>query len=247
MENIVITGLNGTLAPKLALQFVDHGKQVIPWDRRVVDPNDIAASREFLVASRADIVCHLAMGNPAWAKSLAQLSNELGCKLCFTSTAMVFNHYPNGPHHVQDERNARDDYGRTKIACEDAIQKENPDSLVVRIGWQIDWDATGNNMYAALIKMHKQVGAINASQNWIPATSFMQDTCRIIRELLNAGAKGVYHMDSNQHDQLSFAQIAQRISDVRHQNWRVNKTYEYVHDQRLIENRIKIPNLSNHL
>ena len=52
---------------------------------------------------------------------IARLAAATDLPFLFTSTAMVFDHEPDGPHRPADPRTARDDYGRMKIASEDAV------------------------------------------------------------------------------------------------------------------------------
>lgn len=77
---------------------------------------------------------------------------------------------PSGP------RTARDDYGRSKVACEEAILAASPQATVLRIGWQIDFEPTGNDMVAALDAGQAREGSIGASRLWTPASSFLADT-----------------------------------------------------------------------
>ncbi len=147
---LLLTGLNGTLAPKLAERARSAGWAVFGWNRHQVCPDDHQAASAWLQAQRVDAIAHLALGSEAWAVQLAAYAAARELPFLFTSTAMVFHHEPDGPHRPEDLRTARDDYGLYKIRCEDAIRAENPAACIVRLGWQIDPDARGNNMLAAL-------------------------------------------------------------------------------------------------
>ena len=68
---LLITGLNGTLAPHLARVAKAAGAQVLPWPREVVDPADEAASALFLQRMKPDAIAHLGMGAEAWAGRLS--------------------------------------------------------------------------------------------------------------------------------------------------------------------------------
>ena len=146
---LLITGLNGTLAPHLARVAKAAGAQVLPWPREVVDPADEAASALFLQRMKPDAIAHLGMGAEAWAGRLSAYAAIHHLPLLFTSSAMVFDHEPDGPHGKSSPRNAQDEYGRYKIRCEEAIWRVNTAACVARIGWQIDGSGQGNNMLAA--------------------------------------------------------------------------------------------------
>lgn len=249
---LLITGLNGTLAPKLAAAAQSAGDLIGGWDRRAVDPADDAAVRRWLDATAPDAIAHLAMGDAAWAARLAAQAAERGIAFLFTSTAMVFDCVPDGPHRVADERTARDDYGRMKIASEDAVRAAHPAACIARIGWQIDADpatrAHGNQMLAALDDWQRRDGCIAASRRWIPACSFLQDTAEALLALLRERHAGVVHLDGNADDALTFDEIARRLARrFDRAGWQVVANDGYVHDQRLVDAGLRLPALSARL
>ena len=129
---ILVTGLNGTLAPILAGVLTGRGDEVLGWDRAAVPPDDEAAARRYLDSATPTAVCHLGLGSESWAGLIAQWCGDQGAPFLFTSSAMVFDRSPDGPHRIDDLRTARDDYGRYKIRCEDLIA-EGPGSLMDRV------------------------------------------------------------------------------------------------------------------
>ena len=147
---ILITGLKGSLAPRAAQAARQRGYVVAAWDRSAVPPDVPAAGDAFLAQLQPHAILHLATGNEAWAEQLATYAAQQGIAFVFTSTAMVFDHVPDGPHAVDDARTAKDDYGRSKIRSEDAVLAANAAAMVARIGWQIDPEVVGNNMLRAL-------------------------------------------------------------------------------------------------
>ncbi len=236
---ILITGLNGSLAPHLARVARAHAHEVIGWDRGAVSPDDAAAGDTFLHNTQPDAIAHLGFGSEDWAARLASWAAANDRAFVFTSTAMVFDHLPDGPHRVNDERTAKDDYGRYKIRCEDAIRAANPAACIARIGWQIDVDddghARGNNMLAALDQQQASDGRIRASTAWRPACSLMSDTALALLQLIEQRGEGVVHLDSNEDSALNFYELVASLK-VRfaRASWIIEPHAEYVHDQRLI-------------
>ncbi|TAG80512.1 MAG: NAD-dependent epimerase/dehydratase family protein [Burkholderiales bacterium] len=236
---ILITGLNGTLAPHLASLARARSHEVVGWDRDAVSPDDASAGDAFLRNTQPDAIAHLGFGSEDWSARLATWAAANDRSFVFTSTAMVFDHMPDGPHHVNDERTAKDDYGRYKIRCEDAIRAANPRACIARIGWQIDIDdegkARGNNMLAALDQQQASDGRIRASTAWRPACSFMGDTALALLQLIEQRSEGVVHLDSNADSALNFYGLVTSLK-VRfaRASWIIEPHAEYVHDQRLI-------------
>lgn len=236
---ILITGLNGTLAPHLARVARTHSHEVIGWDRNTVSPDDPEASEVFLHDMQPDAIAHLGFGSEDWAARLAAWAATHDRAFVFTSTAMVFDHMPDGPHHVNDERTAKDDYGRYKIRCEDAIRAANPRACIARIGWQIDASeggtASGNNMLAMLDQQQANDGRIRASTAWRPACSFMSDTAAALIQLIEQRAEGVVHLDSNADTALNFYELVESLKTrFARSAWVIEAHTEYVHDQRLL-------------
>ena len=245
---LLVTGLNGTLAPRLAAAARASGFAIVGWDRERVPPHDEGACAAWLQACRPDAIAHLATGGPAWAALLAGHAGQAGLPFVFTSSAMVFHHQPDGPHGVHDARTAQDDYGRSKIACEDAVHAAHAAATVVRIGWQIDAEARGNNMLAHLEQAQQREGCVAASRAWRPACSFIDDTVQALLALLAEPAPGTVHLDSNAAEGHTFdaivAALKQRFS---RDTWLLRVHDDYRHDQRLAGGDTRLPPLSQRL
>jgi dTDP-4-dehydrorhamnose reductase len=149
---------------------------------------------------------------------------------------------------VDAPRNARDDYGRYKIACEDAVRVANPAAMVVRIGWQIDAGATGNNMLRALDDEQAREGHVGASRAWRPACSFMADTAAAFVSLLREPRPGTFHFDANARDGHGFAQIVHALRQAfGRSGWVIREHDDYRHDQRLVGGGLEAPPLAERL
>ena len=245
---LLLTGLNGSLAPSVARAAASRGFAVLAWDRSAVPPTDTDQSQRYLDSLELAGIVHMAMGSADWAAQLAGHSQHRQIPMVFTSTAMVFDHVPDGPHHVGDPRTAKDDYGRYKIDCEDRVRQANPQAMVVRLGWQIDPIASGNNMLMALDQWQAQRGCVAASRSWRPACSFMQDTATALLDLLQSPAPGVHHLDSNATEGHSFMQIARALQQQFQRNhWDIQENNDYQHDQRLLGGPKRVPPLSYRL
>lgn len=247
MKKLLITGVNGTLAPVVAAYFQRHQWQAIAWDRSEVNPEDTGACEAFWQRIEPDAVCHLAMGSEDWAAWLAQISAHTQTPFLFTSTAMVFDCEQNGPYHIHHARNAKDGYGQYKIRCEDRIFEKNPHAIIPRIGWQIGGVSGGNNMLEHLHQQFQNTGKISASSRWFPACSLMEDTAGALYQLLLKQEPGLFHVDSNRYDKLSFLQLVRRLNHHHQAGWVVEESTDYQHDQRLVDSRVVIANLSDWL
>lgn len=244
----MITGLGGTLAPHLARAAASAGVDVVGWNRTRVDPDDAAGCARFLATEKPDAIAHLGMGSADWAGRLAAEARARGIPFVFTSSAMVFDSVPDGPHATEAPLNARDPYGQYKIACESAVLSAYPEASIARIGWQIDPHQPGNNMLMALDAWQAKEGHVAASRAWIPACSFMQDTAAALMDLLTKPRPGVVHLDSNADEAHPFDRIVASMKLAYSRDaWRLRVHEDYRHDQRLIGDDGAIPPLSTRL
>ena len=245
---LLVTGLNGTLAPMLAREAASRGLSVIGWDRGATPPEDAAAIQAWLEAQRPDGIAHLATGSVDWARQLALHACRYSVPLVFTSTAMVFHHLPDGPHQAGDPRNSEEPYGQYKRECEDAILAAHPGACIARIGWQIDPEQRGNNMLFALDQWQEREGRVSASRAWRPACSFMEDTAAALLRLLKSPVAVVTHIDSNADEGHEFAAIARALKQAFDRPaWRIVENEDYAHDQRLAGGGALVPPLSARL
>ena len=248
--HLLVTGLSGTLGPRLAELARASGWRVSGWDRRIVAADDSPAARDELLRLRPDAIAHLAVASAAWTRLLARHADERAIPLLFTSTAMVFDHDPDGPHDVAALRNARDAYGRGKIECEDVVRAEHPQATIARLGWQIDERASGNNMVAELDRWQARDGRVNASARWTPACSFMSDTCASLLELVRSAHGATVHLDSNAVEAWTFDRIVTALKRRCDRDWAVavdRTAAAYAHDQRLVGGDVALPPLSARL
>ncbi|RZL40477.1 MAG: NAD(P)-dependent oxidoreductase [Rubrivivax sp.] len=238
---ILITGLNGTLAPRLAEAARAAGHEVIGWDRKAVDIDDEKLAGAWLSAQSVDAIAHLGMAPPRFAGWLASRCPNF----LFTSSVMVFD--PDGPHDVADERNSTNDYGRYKADCEDAVLLASARPVIARIGWQIDATRPGNNMLLTLDEWAQRDGFVKASSAWTPACSFMADTAAALLALIERPLPGVHHLDSNADEAWRFDEVARALARHFGRDWRVEANEDYRHDQRLVGGPSGLPPLSARL
>lgn len=245
---ILITGLGGTVGPALRAALEARGRSCTGWDRAAASPEDPHAVRAHLARQDPLAVCHLALGAESWAAELAAWCRERGRPFLFTSTAMVFDREPDGPHRPDDPRTAKDGYGQYKVRCEDQVRAANPGAVIARIGWQIGTRRGGNQMLEAFHGMIAREGKIAASRRWVPATSFLDDTAAALVGLLERDAPGTYHLDGNATSAWTFDRIARALAN-RHGDpgWRVEPNDDYVHDQRLVDERVAVRPIADRL
>lgn len=222
-DSILITGLNGTVAPVVAQALQRDGSKVVGWDRNKVPETDFASSAEFLDQCQPQKIYHIGLGPPEWAAVIASWCRDNDRPFLFTSTASVFAGCPERPYTIDDQPDATDDYGRYKYDCEQAVLTANPNALIVRLGWQIG-DGPGSNNMVDYFETKAADGILELSTNWFPACSFLEDTADALLELESRGERGVFHLDGNPG--LSIFEIGKRLSELHANRWQVQAASE---------------------
>ena len=247
----LVTGLRGTVAPKVAARVVELGGEVVGWDRELVPVDDVTAGDAYLASVPPAGILHLAMGAEEWAGRLAAHARERGVPFVYISTASVFGDAPgdpDGPFSASDEPTARDDYGSYKARCERAVRAAYEGAVIARIGWQADPDGAGNNMVAQLAaQAEASGGVIRASGLWRPATSWMRDTAAALVDLATSGRTGTVHLDSNAADGWTYPEVIRSVARLTGHDWTVEEHDEHDHDSRLVGGEDLMPPLSARL
>lgn len=242
--NVLITGMNGTVAPVLADVFRSHHYDITAWDRSVVSTTDPAIMEAFIDRVQPDLLLHIGMGSAEFAETLARLSFERNIPFLFTSTASVYADDQIGPHDPTVAPAATDEYGAYKRTCERLIQAVNPDAYIVRIGWQIGQAAGSNNMIDYL-ERHAVTGPIPASTQWYPSCAFLEDTAQTLYTIVTTYTPGLYLANGNSEH--SFFEIVTALNTLHGAKWQILEDNRMTRDDRMTDARVAIRPISERL
>lgn len=231
---LLLTGLGGTVAPRLAALAANRGHDVVGWDRSRVPPEDGDAGRRFLEHVRPDAIVHLAFGAEAWASLLAGVAAERSLPFVYTSSAMVFAQRPDGPYSTAAPTTADTEYGQYKARCELAVRSAYSGAMVVRLAYQMDLGTGGNQLVAHLDAAHARGERIPASTVWIPAVAFLDDTAAGLLSFVVDPEPGVHHLDGNATVGWSYHRVVVALAGHLQRGWRIDATDVPIHDQRLL-------------
>ena len=234
-KKVLITGMNGTVAPAIAEELRARGDEVVPWDRGAVSPDDRGAVERFIREVQPSALIHCAMGSAQWAEDMARVCAEEGSTFLYVSSASVYGTQQQGPFTVDDVPVPSDDYGRYKLECEQRVRAANADARIVRIGWQIALRPGGNNMVAYLIARQAEHGHISASTEWFPACSFLDDTARALVDTLDLPS-GLYLLDGNPG--WSFAQVARGLNAAMGGHWDVRPCDDFRWNNCMVDSKL---------
>lgn len=257
MQRVLITGKNGTVGSALAKYLLEIGMEVFGWDRNKFPPNEPSATKEIFSEIKPHILFHLAVPtkptnleneskiiNFDWSERLAEITSELKVKMVFTSTIMVFTEKNPGPYTIDSIPDAQESYGYEKKLVEELIFQKNPNATIARLGWQIGEKTGSNNMLDFLEKEMQNNKVIRASKKWFPSCSLLKDTAKTLHQISGKGS-GTYLVNSN--TKWNFYEICNALKKHHKKDWEIKTTEDFVYDQRMFDERIKIPPLSQTL
>ena len=243
---LLLTGMGGTVAPRLAAHASRAGHEVVGWDRNAVSPDDLDACWRFVDGVQPDAIAHLAFGAETWAGMLASAAAQRGLPFVYTSTAMVFAQRPDGPYRPTDRPTADTEYGQYKARCEQTVRAANEQAMVVRLAYQMDFDGRGNNLVAHLDAAHEQGQTVTASTRWIPALAFLDDTADGLLSFLTDPEPGIHHLDGNAVTAWDYHRVVRSLASALGRPWRIEPNEDPIHDQRLLDSG-RITPVSSHL
>ena len=233
MQKVLLTGMNGTVAPAIAQELRRRRCEVVAWDRSAVSPEDREAVARFIRDVKPSALVHCAIGSPQWAEDMARVCAEQGSKFLYVSSASVYGTQQQGPFTVGDTPEPSDDYGRYKLECEQRVRAVNDQAIVVRIGWQIALRGGGNNMVEHLAQNQAEHGHITASTEWFPACSFLDDTALALATTLETFPPGLYLLDGNPG--WSFWQVACALNRRMGAGWEVRASEAFRWNNRMLD------------
>jgi dTDP-4-dehydrorhamnose reductase len=128
---------------------------------------------------------------------LAAACRRVGCRMLHVSTDYVFAGDAQRPYREDDEPAPRSVYGRTKLEGERRVRAAAPDALLVRTSWVF---GRGRNFVAAILaqaearRRGEASGPLRVVDDQQGCPTYAWDLAEGLRGLLEAGARGLYHL-----------------------------------------------------
>lgn len=252
----MITGANGTLGRVLFRILEKRGDEVVPFDRKAVSPFEEREIEAYLRSVSPDRIFHLAVAsrptgvenegykiNVEWPMFMAKAAGSVGSKMVFSSSVMVYEGME-GPFTPQTRPDCHGGYGYHKFLAEQKLLSISKEVHIARLGWQIGESPQGNHMLSHLLSLQKEKGLVEASSKWLPACSFLSDTAETLIAL-SERESGIYLIDSNLRR--SYYEIASALNKKYSLKLNLKQTEDFIFDQRMQDERVKIPSLEERL
>lgn len=200
---VVVTGAGGQLGQDLLPAFDGH--EVIGLDRAALDVGDRDAVLQAITTIQADAVVH----GGAWTavdacesdadkafrvnalgtRHVAEAARLVGARVCYVSTAYVFDGTKGGAYDEWDDPSPQSVYGRSKLGGEREL---DPGSTIVRTGGV--WGVHGNNIVKTILRLAGERDELTFVDDQRECPTFTEDLAGMIRRLVVARLPGVFHV-----------------------------------------------------
>ncbi|MBT5008365.1 MAG: dTDP-4-dehydrorhamnose reductase [Halieaceae bacterium] len=166
MQKVLITGAAGQLGREL-LRSVPEGVECIAATREILDIADAAQVRAFVRRERPGLIINAAAYtavdkaeseqelaaaiNVNGAANLATACAENGSRLIHVSTDFVFDGTSSTPYLPDAPTSPLGEYGRSKLAGEQAVVAGLPSALIMRTAWV--YSAFGGNFVKTMLRL----------------------------------------------------------------------------------------------
>lgn len=151
MSALLVTGAGGMLGRDVVVAARERGHEVIALGHGELDVTDAAGVREAFERARPELVVNCAAWtdvdgaeadpegalavNGHGAAHVASAAAAIGAQLVHVSTDYVFAGDARRPYVESDETGPRSQYGRSKLAGEQAVAGASPAAAIVRTSW----------------------------------------------------------------------------------------------------------------
>lgn len=208
---ILVTGANGMLGQDLCPILEDEGYEVVETTSSDLDVTNLSQVKEKLSKEKPDLVIHCAaytnvdkaeeelkettLINETGAENVAKVCSDINATLIYISTDYVFDGEKNSPYTPEDKTNPLNNYGKTKLGGEKAVQKYCKKYYIVRTSWL--YGHHGKNFVETMISL-KDKPELKVVDDQIGCPTWTVDLSNAIAELIEEEPEyGIYHICSS--------------------------------------------------
>lgn len=180
----------------------------MPYER--LDITDAEAVRENLLRARPDTVIHCAAWtavdaaeeaenqekvhaiNASGTRHIAEVCQDLGCKLMYISTDYVFDGQGEDPWQPDCEDYAPLNlYGQTKLEGELVVRELVEKYFIVRTAWA--FGLSGDNFIKTMLRLGQTHSTLRVVNDQVGTPTYTLDLARLLVDMIETDRYGTYH------------------------------------------------------
>ena len=160
------------------------------------------AEKEFEIA---DLINHKAID------VISKWTNKNNKMLIHISTDYVFEGLSEIPLNENSFTNPVNEYGLSKLKGEQACQKNDPNSIIIRTSWL--YSSFGENFVKTMIELMKKNDSIRVIKDQIGSPTYAYDLAKVILEIIinYKSVSGLFHYSNE--GKISWYEFARSIND----------------------------------
>lgn len=204
---VLVTGINGQLGHDVMRELEKRGHEAVGVDIEEMDITDAACVRRVMTRTVPEAVIHCSAYtavdraeeevelcrrvNAEGTKNVAEVCEELDCKLLYLSTDYIFSGEGERPWEPGDEPDPLNVYGLTKYEGEQEIKSRINKFFIVRISWV--FGVNGNNFIKTMLRLGRENGAVRVVDDQIGSPTYTYDLAVLLVDMIETEKYGEYH------------------------------------------------------
>ena len=204
---VLVTGVKGQLGYDVMRELKKRGHEAVGVDIDEMDITDAGQVQQVLTKTAPEAVIHCSAFtavdraedevdlcrrvNAQGTKNIAEVCEELDCKLLYLSTDYIFSGDGERPWEPEDEPNPLNVYGQTKYEGEQEVKTRCNKYFIVRISWV--FGINGNNFIKTMLRLGKEKGAVKVVDDQIGSPTYTFDLAILLVDMIESEAYGEYH------------------------------------------------------
>lgn len=213
MSKILITGANGQLGTELRKLFDYNQIDYLATDMDNLDITSEVAVNKYFDEHKPTAVFHCAaftavdlaedekrelnwLVNVDGTVNIAKASEKYGAILYYISTDYVFDGDSLEEYQVDSITNPRNEYGKAKLAGEQAVQKYSTNHYIIRTSWV--FGEYGHNFVFTMLKLAETHDKLTVVSDQIGRPTWTKTLANFLLHLYQKkSAFGIYHLSND--------------------------------------------------
>lgn len=209
----LVTGANGQLGTELSKMMDDRGLNYWGYDAKDMDITNRDLVFDKIHDLKPDVIFHCAAYtavDPAeddgktlnWhvnvdgTKNVADAAAEVGATLVYISTDYVFDGTNEGEYQVDDATNPQNEYGRAKLAGENAVRAASDNYYIIRTSWV--FGEYGKNFVYTMLNLAKTHDTLTVVNDQVGRPTWTNTLAQFMLYIVkNKVAFGTYQLSND--------------------------------------------------
>lgn len=210
----LITGGNGQLGTELRHLLDEQGASYVSTDAKEMDITDAQATMNKIKEVQPTVIFHCAAYtavdkaedegkeldekiNVDGTKNVAMAAEAVGATLIYISTDYVFDGTKKeGQYATDDQVSPQNEYGRTKLLGEEAVQAIMSKYYIIRTSWV--FGQYGHNFVFTMQRLAKEHETLTVVNDQFGRPTWTRTLAEFMTYVINQDApKGIYHLSND--------------------------------------------------